>query len=175
MAGHRRGGRGALGCPRSGRPRQLPALCASHHPRAVRRFDQSGRSDGVGGSASAALGYVDVTKGPFRADPTGKKDSTQAIQAAVLFARDHQMACFFPAGTYLLSDTLSCTQQLYKRANGRVFGGNRFPNVLVGSRGGAAAAARPRAAGGRFCRPGQTQNLCPLLVADIEIPRRRTA
>ena len=47
----------------------------------------------------AALGYVDVTQGPFRADPTGKQDSTQAVQAAVLFARDHQMACFFPAGT----------------------------------------------------------------------------
>ena len=32
----------------------------------------------------AALGYVDVTQGPFRADPTGKQDSTQAVQAAVL-------------------------------------------------------------------------------------------
>lgn len=89
----------------------------------------------------AALGYVDVTKGPFRADPTGTADSTRAIQSAVIFARDHQMACFFPPGTYLLSDTLSCTQQLYRRANGRVFGGNRFPNVLVGSR---AGAQRPR-------------------------------
>ena len=91
----------------------------------------------------AALGYVDVTQGPFRADPTGSKDSTQAVQAALVFARDHQMACFFPAGTYLVSDTLSCTQQLYKRANGRVFGGNRFPNMLVGSR---AGAQRPRLA-----------------------------
>ena len=89
----------------------------------------------------AALGYVDVTQGPFRADPTGIQDSTQAVQAAVLFARDHQMACFFPAGSYLISDTLSCNQQLYRRANGRVFGGNRFPNMLVGSR---AGAQRPR-------------------------------
>ena len=51
------------------------------------------------------------------------------------------MACFFPPGTYLLSDTLTCVQQLYKRANGRVFGGNRFPNMLVGSR---AGTQRPR-------------------------------
>ena len=51
------------------------------------------------------------------------------------------MACFFPAGTYLLSDTLSCTQQLYQKANGRVFGGNRFPVMLVGSR---ATGKRPR-------------------------------
>ena len=70
----------------------------------------------------ATLGYVDVTQKPFRADPTGRTDSTKAIQAAVVFARDHQMACFFPPGTYLLSDTLPCTQQLYKRANGRVVG-----------------------------------------------------
>jgi hypothetical protein len=82
----------------------------------------------------AALGYVDVTRKPFSADPTGTKDSTPAIQAAVLFARDHQMACFFRPGTYLLSDTLTCVQQLHQRANGRVFGGNRFPNMLVGSR-----------------------------------------
>lgn len=89
----------------------------------------------------AALGYVDVTRGPFRADPTGRRDSTAALQAAVVFARDHQMACFFPPGTYLLSDTLSCTQQLYRRAVGRVFGGNRFPHLLVGSR---AGTQRPR-------------------------------
>ncbi len=89
----------------------------------------------------AALGYVNVTKGPFRADPTGKTDSTRALQAAVVFARDHQLACFFPAGSYLLTNTLSCTQQLYRRTSGRVFGGNRFPNVLVGS---SAGAARPR-------------------------------
>jgi hypothetical protein len=92
-------------------------------------------------SKLGALGYVDVTQKPFSADPTGKADSTKAIQAAVTFARDHQMACFFPPGTYLLSDTLTCVQQLYKRANGRVFGGNRFPNMLVGSR---AGAQRPR-------------------------------
>ena len=78
---------------------------------------------------------------PFGADPTGKTDSTKAIQAAVTFARDHQMACFFPPGTYLLTDTLTCVQQLYQRSNGRVFGGNRFPNMLVGSR---AGTQRPR-------------------------------
>ncbi|NLX98269.1 MAG: hypothetical protein GXY83_19095 [Rhodopirellula sp.] len=40
-----------------------------------------------------------------------------------------------------LSDTLECVQQLYRRANGRVFGGNRFPNLLVGPR---AGSQRPR-------------------------------
>jgi hypothetical protein len=85
---------------------------------------------------TAVLGLVDVTKAPFHADPTGREDSTAALQAAIRFARDHQMVCFFPPGIYLASDTLECVQQLYRRANGRVFGGNRFPNVLVGSRAG---------------------------------------
>ncbi len=89
----------------------------------------------------AALGYVDVTGAPFGADPTGRRDSTKALQAAVLFARDHQMAAFFPPGAYLLSDTLTCVQQLYQRTNGRTFGGNRFPVMLVGSR---AGPQRPR-------------------------------
>ncbi|MEI7729791.1 MAG: glycosyl hydrolase family 28-related protein [Verrucomicrobiota bacterium] len=89
----------------------------------------------------ATLGYVDVTKSPFNADPTGKKDSTSALQAAANFARDHQMVCFFPSGDYRISDTLSCIQQLYRRSNGRVLGGHLFPNLLVGSR---AGAQRPR-------------------------------
>lgn len=95
----------------------------------------------LAGDPFGQLGYVDVTRAPFNADPTGKSDSTRAIQAAVDFARDHQMVCFFPTGTYTLSDTISCIQQLYQRANGKVFGGNRFPNMLVGSR---ASAQRPR-------------------------------
>jgi len=85
----------------------------------------------------ASLGFVDVTKGPFRADPTGVNDSTRVLRAAIDFARDHQMVCFFPPGTYRISDTLVCVQQLYRRSNGRVLGGNRFPNLLVGSRAGA--------------------------------------
>jgi hypothetical protein len=90
---------------------------------------------------TAGLGLVDVTRGPFRADPTGREDSTRALQAAIDFARDHQMVCFFPPGTYRISDTLTCIQQLYRRSNGRVLGANRFPNLLVGSR---AGAQRPR-------------------------------
>lgn len=85
----------------------------------------------------AKIGCLNVTKGPFYADPTGEKDCTAALQAAINFARDHQLVCFFPPGTYRISNTLECVQQLYRRSNGRVFGGNRFPNMLVGSRTGA--------------------------------------
>ncbi len=91
--------------------------------------------------ALAELGLVDVTAAPFGADARGMKDSTEAIQGAVDFARDHQMVCFFPAGTYKVSDTIRCTQGFYRRQNGRISGSGNFPCVLVGSREGA---QRPR-------------------------------
>ena len=60
------------------------------------------------------LGLLDVTKPPYAADPTGQRDSTAAIQQAVNDARDHWLACYFPSGTYLISDTISCQQEVYK-------------------------------------------------------------
>ena len=87
----------------------------------------------LGNRELARMGFVDITAAPFRADPKGKKDSTPAIQAAVNFARDHQMVCFFPTGNYLVSDTISCIQKLYKRTNGAVNAGRNFPCVLMGS------------------------------------------
>jgi hypothetical protein len=60
------------------------------------------------------IGLLDVTKRPYLADPTGEKDSTEAIQKAINDARDHKLVCFFPQGTYLISDTLSCEQENYK-------------------------------------------------------------
>lgn len=81
----------------------------------------------------AALGLVDITSKPFGADPTGKADSTEAIQAAINFARDHQMPCFFPSGTYKTSNTLSCIQGYYRRRHGKVSAAPNFPCVLVGS------------------------------------------
>lgn len=88
----------------------------------------------LGNQKLAELGLVDVTANPFYADSTGKQDSTVAIQSAVNFARDHQMVCFFPSGTYLISDTISCVQNYYRRANGKIFGARDFPCMLIGSR-----------------------------------------
>lgn len=62
--------------------------------------------------ALAELGYVDVTAAPFSADPTGARDSTEAIRAAVHYARTYRMAAFFPPGDYLISDMLHCYQSL---------------------------------------------------------------
>lgn len=59
-------------------------------------------------------GCLDVTKAPYFADPSGKKDSTTAIQRAANDARDYQYVCFFPSGTYLVSETISCQQPVQK-------------------------------------------------------------
>ncbi|OHD63468.1 MAG: hypothetical protein A2096_17295 [Spirochaetes bacterium GWF1_41_5] len=74
----------------------------------------------LGNQKLAALGYADVTAAPFNADSTGKKDCTKAVQAAVDFSRDHDLICFFPPGTYLLSDSIICRNLLNVRANGRI-------------------------------------------------------
>ena len=60
------------------------------------------------------FGLLDVTKTPYQADASGNTDSTKAIQQAVNDARDHALVCFFPEGTYLISDTVSCEQQVRK-------------------------------------------------------------
>lgn len=53
-------------------------------------------------------GLVDVTQAPFSADPTGARDATEAIRAAVFFARHHRLAAYFPVGEYVVSDTIVC-------------------------------------------------------------------
>jgi len=54
----------------------------------------------------ASLGFLDVTQAPYRADPTGRTDSTAAIQRAINDARDARLVCFLPPGRYLVSDTI---------------------------------------------------------------------
>jgi hypothetical protein len=58
------------------------------------------------GRRLAEIGMVDVTRAPFLADSSGKEDTTQALQQAIDFARDHHMLTYLPSGTYLISDTL---------------------------------------------------------------------
>jgi hypothetical protein len=86
------------------------------------------------------LGLLDVTRAPYHADPTGAADSTRAIQQAANDARDRGLVCFFPGGTYLISDTISCQQEVRKLDKPRhVDGGTQHywpvhrPIVLLGS------------------------------------------
>lgn len=83
----------------------------------------------------AALGLVDVTSDPFAADPTGERDSTIPIQRAVDFARDNQMACFFPQGEYRVSNTIECLQKLTVRPNGKLMSCEAYPVILIGAAG----------------------------------------
>ena len=88
----------------------------------------------LGNRKLALLGFVDVTAKPFYGDPTGQKDSTKAIQDAINFARDAQLVCFFPKGTYVVSNTIILRQGIHMRSNKRRIINNRMmPCVLVGS------------------------------------------
>lgn len=87
----------------------------------------------LGNQELAVLGYVDVTAAPFHADPSGTTDSTAALQQAVDFSRDHQMVCFFPAGRYLVSDTIRCAQGYYQWRKDKVAAARHHPCVMVGS------------------------------------------
>ncbi len=87
--------------------------------------------------ALAELGFLDVTKAPYLADSTGKADATKAIQQAVNDARENQMVCFFPSGTYLISAMISCEQKVYKHpgaSKGDEYRSDRWrPCILIGS------------------------------------------
>ncbi len=101
----------------------------------------------LGDQKLARLGFVNVTAAPFFADPTGRKDSTAALQKAINFARDAQMVCFFPRGEYLVSDTLVLRHGIHMRSHRATFINNlNMPCVLAGSRAGEGRPgyARPR-------------------------------
>lgn len=51
-------------------------------------------------------GILNVTQAPYCADPTGRTDSTLALQRALNEGRDARCTTYLPAGTYLVSDTL---------------------------------------------------------------------
>ena len=80
-----------------------------------------------------ALGYVVVTHYPgVRAD--GQGDSTTGIQAAIEDAYANHLAVLFPAGTYLVSDTLKCYEwNFWDPRRKRARNPDRRNHILVGS------------------------------------------
>ncbi|MCH5375852.1 MAG: glycoside hydrolase family 55 protein, partial [Planctomycetes bacterium] len=110
----------------------LMLFCNEASAELPREFDRSDRL--------FRLGLLDVTQAPYSADPAGQVDSTEVIQRAVNDARDNGLVCFFPDGTYLISDTISCEQEVSKLATPKhVDGGTQHywpvhrPIVLLGS------------------------------------------
>ncbi len=89
----------------------------------------------LGNRKLAELGLLDVTAAPFHADATGIKDCTTELQQAIEFARDAQLVCFFPPGTYLIHDTLLLRHGIHMRSHRATLMNNRaMPCVLIGSR-----------------------------------------
>lgn len=103
--------------------------------------------EGLGNPELAALGLLDVTAAPFCADNTGKRDCTAALNEAMRTAQRYQLVCYFPLGTYRVSDTLHACQDIwwegYPFREYRV-GARTYPIVLLGER---------REEGGRTLRP----------------------
>lgn len=79
-------------------------------------------------------GILDVTQAPYCADPTGKRDSTLAIQRALNDGRDARCVTYLPAGTYLVSDTLEGISPHYQGGGipGVAFRRREFGCVLKG-------------------------------------------
>jgi len=84
------------------------------------------------------IGYLDVTL--YGADPTGRSDSTKAIQKAIDDAREYHLVVFFPhkvqsngnfigRGEYMISSTMDCRMWSWD-----VGGYGRKSNILVGSK-----------------------------------------
>lgn len=85
------------------------------------------------------IGFFNVKKAPYYAKGDGSTDDTLAIQRAVNEARDSRMAVFFPAGTYLVSDTIQCVQGIvteddnpYTATFEERWNQREFANILIG-------------------------------------------
>lgn len=79
------------------------------------------------------LGYLDVTA--LGIDNTGNTDVTNAINDAIIMARDNQLVCYFPSGTYLISNTIEAMLLSYdhdNNPNNSHLSNRRFPCVLEG-------------------------------------------
>jgi MYXO-CTERM domain-containing protein len=68
------------------------------------------QSSGHAGDPLIAAGYLDVTL--YGADPSGKTDSTTALQNAINDGIAYYMTVYVPSGAYVVSDTLHGDQTL---------------------------------------------------------------
>lgn len=83
------------------------------------------------------LGLLDVTKPPFMADAGGQYDCTAALNEAIRIAQRYHYVCYFPLGTYRISDTLEAQQYIwwddYPYDKYRIVQ-RTYPVVLMGER-----------------------------------------
>lgn len=90
------------------------------------------------------LGYVDVTRPPYNADPTGRVDSRSAIQQAADDAYANNLVTFVPKGTYLLSGAIRSIQTKVEGTGTEIkpdgtLSQRKFARTLVGDNSGGTA------------------------------------
>ena len=103
----------------------------------------------------AGYGILDATLPPYSADPSGRRDSTESLQRAIVDARDARLATYLPPGRYRVSGTIECIQGVVERdhwdwgpADPFVWNESYyFPCVLVGAGPGSRLVLTPRAPG----------------------------
>lgn len=91
------------------------AFGGSHAPHAagMRCFDNLPVSEEVRAGQGAALieaGFLDVTRPPYRADPTGATDAAPALQRAITDGYEQNLVVHVPKGTYLVGTPLVARQ-----------------------------------------------------------------
>lgn len=84
------------------------------------------------GDNLAGIGLLPVTE--FGARPDDDADDTRAINAALAAARDQGKVTYLPAGRYIVSDTLACSQPATHRGK-RWWSERRLPCTIEGPRG----------------------------------------
>ena len=99
----------------------LAALCLFSPPRPLTALDPpmpGARFDNVPDVRyPASPAVVDVTQPPYRAKPDGVTDVTEILQRAINEHVGRHHVLYFPAGTYLISATLTWPKQFGGREN----------------------------------------------------------
>ena len=90
------------------------------------------------------LGYIDVSRPPYNADPTGTSDSRAAIQQAADDAYANNLVTFVPKGTYLLSGAIRSIQTKVEGTGTEItptgtLSQRKFARTLVGDNSGGTA------------------------------------
>jgi Pectate lyase superfamily protein len=75
-------------------------------------------------------GYLDVTRPPYNADPSGATDASAAIQAAIYDGYQYNFAVYVPKGTYLLAQPIEMVQLYDYQGIGA--SNRKFANQLIG-------------------------------------------
>ncbi len=116
-------------------------------------------------SSMYPLGYLDVTV--LGIDNSGSTDVTNAINDAIVMARDNRLVCYFPSGTYLISNSIEAMLLSYDHdgnPNNNHLSDRRKPCVLVGECGPNQPVLKLKAGATGFQVPGETTSKAAVIM-----------